>query len=149
MQRWIVIGVLAGILVMGGGAFAWWHHRQNRPAPMWVQLPVRAEFPVEQRDRTIQELNTRLRDPELLQMVVRDVSLTEKWGLASEREAVQRLSGRVFVRMGEMQTPMGSVPAMHIGVSGKAKEREISGMIAERLMQDALEILGIPPPPKR
>jgi hypothetical protein len=148
MQRWIVIGGLAVMLVMGGGAFAWWNHKQNLPAPMWVPLPVRGEFPVEERDQTIKELNTRLHDSVLLQKVVEDLRLTEKWDLESEREAVERLSGRVFVRMGDMDTPMGSMLAVHIGVTGKAKERELSAEIAERLMLDVWKILGIESPRK-
>lgn len=146
MQRWIVIGALVVMLVMGGSAFAWWDHKQNLPAPMWVPLPVRGEFPPAERDQTIKDLNSKLHDPDLLQKVVRDVGLTEEWDVGSEREAVQRLSGVVFVRMGDMQTPQGSVPAVHIGVTGKAKDRELSGKIAERLMLDVWKILGVEPP---
>ncbi len=113
---------------------------------MWVPLRVPDDFPAAQRDQTIKELNTQLRDPVQLQEVVKDLGLTEKWKLASEREAVQRLSGRVFVRMGDMATPMGKVPALHIGVTGKAKERELSGQIALRLMKDVWKILGVKPP---
>jgi hypothetical protein len=41
---------------------------------------------------------------------------------------------------------MGKVPAIHIGVNGKNKEREVSGQIAMRLIQDVWKILGIEPP---
>lgn len=104
---------------------------------------------MEERDETIKQLNTKLHDPALLQKVVEDVGLTEKWDVESKREAVQRLSGLVFVRMGDMETPMGSVPAVHIGVSGKVKERELSGKIAVRLMQDVWKILGVQPPAEK
>jgi hypothetical protein len=149
MQRWIAIGVLAMMLVVGGGAFAWWNQKQNAPAPMWVPLPIRAEIPADERDEMISELNTKLHNPELLRQVVQDEGLIELWNLSSEREAVQQLSGRVFVRMGDMATPMGNMPAVHIGVTGKVKEREQSGRIAERVMKDVWKILGVQPPEKR
>ena len=44
---------------------------------------------------------------------------------------------------------MGKVPAIHIGVKGKAKESEVSGEIAMRLMDDVWKILGIKPPKKK
>lgn len=149
MQRRIVIGVVVAFLAAGGGAFAWWNHKQNLPAPMWVPLPVRGEFSAEECNQTVRELNSRLREPELLRKVAEDIGLAQKWDVGSEREAVQRLSGVVFVRMGDMKSPMGSVPAVHIGVAGKVKDRELSGKIAERLMQDVWKILGVQPPSKK
>ncbi len=43
---------------------------------------------------------------------------------------------------------MGKVPAIHIGLTGKRKEREVSGAVAMRLMDDVWKILGIKAPPK-
>ncbi len=134
-------------LVWGGGAFTWWSHKRNWPAPMWVSLAVRCGFSTDESEETIKELDTKRHDPERLRGVVNDVGLMEKWNLSSEREAVQKLSGVVFVRMGDMNTPAGIVPAVPIGAAGKARIREISGQIAERLMKDVREILDVHPLP--
>ncbi len=149
MQRWIVVGVLVLMLAVGGGGFAYWNHKQNLPDPRWVPVAVRADFPKEAQEQTVRDLREKLADPELLTKVVREMGLKEKWGLSSEREAEQQLAGRIFVRMGEMDTQIGQVPALHVGVSGKRKERQLSGEIAVRLMKDVWAILGIKPPPTR
>ncbi len=115
---------------------------------MWVPLAVRGEFPVAERDQTIRDLNSKLHDPEVLRQVVKDTDLIEKWDVGSEREAMQELAGRIYVRMGDMRSAMGTVPAVHIGVTGKVREKELSGQIAVRLMQDVWKILGVNPPPK-
>jgi hypothetical protein len=44
---------------------------------------------------------------------------------------------------------MGKVPAILVGLTGKNKEREVSGEIAMRLMDDVWKILGVEPPPKK
>jgi hypothetical protein len=48
-----------------------------------------------------------------------------------------------------MDTPMGKVPSIHIGLKGKAKNMALTGEIAMRLMDDAWPILGIDPPKKK
>jgi hypothetical protein len=72
-----------------------------------------------------------------------------KWGLVSDEAGAVEIGRRLFVRAGDADTPMGKVPAVHIGVNGKRKEREVSGQIAMRLMEDVWKILGIKPPEKR
>jgi hypothetical protein len=67
-------------------------------------------------------------------------------GLRSDEQCARELADRLFVRSGDADTPMGKVPAILIGVNGKRKEREVSGEIAMRLMDDVWEILGIDPP---
>lgn len=148
MQRWIVVGVLALMLVVCGGGYAYWNHKQNLPSPMWVPVAVRADFPKDAQEQTVRELRDKLNNPELLAKVVQEMGLKQKWGLSSDREAEEQLAGRIFVRMGEVKSPIGVVPALHVGVSGKRKERELSGEIAVRLMEDVWKILGIHPPPK-
>jgi hypothetical protein len=44
---------------------------------------------------------------------------------------------------------MGGYPVVQIGARGKKKERELSGQISMRLMNDVWRILGIKPPPGR
>ncbi|MDP3851812.1 MAG: hypothetical protein Q8Q59_15015 [Luteolibacter sp.] len=149
MQRWIVAGVVAMLLMGAGGFFALKSYRQNKPAPVWVPMPVNPELPMARRDEIIGDLKAKLSDRKLLIQVSRDVGLVSKWGLVSDEAGAVEIGRRLFVRAGDADTPMGKVPAVHIGVNGKRKEREVSGQIAMRLMEDVWKILGIKPPEKR
>ena len=115
---------------------------------MWVPLPINPELPAEKRDEIIAKLKQELSETAVLTKVSKDLSLPAKWDLATEELAAQEISRRLFVRAGEADTPMGKVPAIHIGVNGTRKERDLSGQIAMRLMDDVWSILGINPPPK-
>jgi hypothetical protein len=42
-----------------------------------------------------------------------------------------------------MKSATGSVPAIHVGLNGKGREREVLGAVATRLMKDVFKILGI------
>ena len=61
------------------------------------------------------------------------------------REGAEEIRRRLYVRAGEADTPMGKVPAIHIGVNGKVKEQVVSGEIAMRLMDDVWKIIGFKP----
>jgi hypothetical protein len=148
MQRWIAIGVLLVMLGCGGGAFAYWNHKQNLPAPMWVPLPIRNDLPEDELKKTITELRDKLHDEDLLLKAAKDLGLAGKWKMESDGEAQRELADRIFVKIGDMDSPMGKVPAVHIGVTGKKRERQLSGEIAMRLMEDVWKILGIEPPQK-
>ncbi len=148
MQRWIVAGVVAMLLMGAGGLFALKYYKQSRPSPMWVPLPINPELPVEQRDNIIAKLKAGLGDRELLEQVSKDVGLRSKWGLPSDEEGASEIASRLFVREGEAATPQGKVPAIHIGIKGKRKESKVSGEIVMRLMDDVWKILGIEPPRK-
>ena len=87
--------------------------------------------------------------PERLAKVSKDVGLVTKWERPSDEACAAELGNRIFVRAGEMDTPMGKVPAIHVGLTGKRKEREVSGEIAMRLMDDVWKILGIDPPKRQ
>jgi hypothetical protein len=149
MQRWIVAGVVAMLLMGAGGFFALKAYKQSRPAPVWVPLPINPELPVAKRDEIIVKLKTELSNSDRLIRVSKDVGLVGKWNLSSDEDGAAEVASRLFVREGEADTPQGKVPAIHIGVKGKRKDREVSGQIAMRLMDDVWEILGIDPPPKR
>jgi hypothetical protein len=149
MQRWIVAGVVAMLLMGAGGYFALKTYKQNLPAPMWVPLPINPELPVAKRDEIITQLKTELSKSERLVKVSRDLGLARKWEFSSDEGAAEELASRLFVKEGEADTPKGKVPALHIGVKGRRKETELSGKIVMRLMDDVWEILGIDPPPKR
>jgi hypothetical protein len=121
-------------------------YQPNRPAPVWVPLPVRVDLETAKRDEIIGRLKTKLSEDAVLIKVSKDLNLTQKLGLASDEQCARELADRLFVRSGEADTPMGKVPAIHIGVNGKRKEREVSGEIAMRLMDDVWETLGIEAP---
>jgi hypothetical protein len=150
MQRWIVMGVVAMMLMLGGGVFAYSTYKQNRPHPMWVPLPLNPALPGEKRQEILKELTAKLKDEALLLQVSKDLELPRKLHLRSDEEAAREVSKRLFVKLGDVVTPMGgTAPSLNVGVSGKAKDAGISGEIAMRLMQDVWKILGIKPPPRK
>ncbi len=152
MQRWIVAGVVAVLLIGGmgvGGLFAYRSYKQNLPAPIWVPMPINPELPNEKRDEIIGKLKTELSKPELLVKVSKDVGLVTKWELPTDEACAAELGRRIFVRAGDMDTPMGKAPAIHVGLTGKRKETGLSGEIVMRMMDDVWKILGIDPPGKK
>ena len=150
MQRWIVFGVVAVALMLGGGGFAYKSYKQNRPHPIWVPLPINPELPGEKRTEIARELKTQLAKPEILIQVSKDLALPKALGLTTDEQAANEVAERLFVIVGEADSPTGTrVPSINIGVKGKAKDQEISGKIAMRLMQDVWKILGIKPPAKK
>jgi hypothetical protein len=150
MQRWIVFGVVVVALMLGGGGFAYKSYKQNRPHPVWVPLPINPELPGEKRTEIARELKTQLAKPEILIQVSKDLALPQALGLASDEQAAKEIAERLFVNVGEADSPTGTkVPSINIGVRGKAREQEVSGKIAMRLMQDVWKILGIKPPEKK
>ena len=150
MQRWIVFGVVAMVVMLGGGYFAYSTYKQNRPHPMWVPLPLNPALPGEKRQEIIKDLTAKLKDEALLIQVSKDLELPRKLKLRSDEEAAREISKRLFVKLGEMPAPMGgTAPSLNVGVSGKAKDAGISGEIAMRLMRDVWKILGIKPAPEK
>jgi hypothetical protein len=146
MQRWIVFGVLAMILVVGGGGFGYWTYRQNRPSPMWVPLLINRELAEDKRREIAKDLKEKLNKPEILNKVSSDLHLAEKWHLSTDESAAREIAKRLFVRVGEADSPEGRVPSINIGVEGTRRDIVVSGDIALRLMKDVWKILGIKPP---
>jgi hypothetical protein len=150
MQRWIVFGVVAMLLVLGGGGFAYRTYKQNRPQPIWVPLPINPELPAEKRKEVAAELKKNLMKPEVLLQVSKDLGLPKILGLPTDEAAANEVAQRMFVDVGEAAAPTGGmVPSINIGIKGKRKDTEVSGKIAMRLMQDVWKILGIKPPPQK
>jgi len=134
------------VLLVGGGWYARHTYQQNRAHPMWVPMPINPALPLATRDAIIRDLKTQLSDQTLLVRVSRDVGLTSKWHLASDEEGAVKIREELFVRAGEADSPMGKVPSINIGITGKFKDRDISSAIALRLMTDVWKILGLPAP---
>lgn len=149
MQRWILAAGGVLLLMMGGLLFAYQQYKLNKPAPMWVPLPVRQDLPLAEQDKAAKDLKAKLCVESVFLKVSKDMGLPAKWKLSSDNEAAAELAKRVFVRTGDADTPMGKVPAIHIGVTGKARDRELSGQIAMRLMDDVWKILGVEPPKRK
>lgn len=149
MQRWIVMGVVAMFLLVGGGGFAYWSYKQNLPSPTWVPIPINHDLSMEQREKIAKELKEKIETPEILNQVSRDLNLAAKWKSASAEVATAELKKRIFVRPGDMDTPGGKVPSMNVGVDGPRKDNVVSQEIVMRVMEDVRKILGIKPPPER
>jgi hypothetical protein len=147
MQRWIVLAVVAMMLVLGGGGYAYWTYKQNRPHPMWVPLPINPQLPDAKREELARELKAKLGTTVILTQVSKDLGLAKRWELASDSAAAAEVGRRLFVKVGEADTPMGRVPSLNIGVEGPNKDVKLTGEIAMRLMEDVRKILGVKPPP--
>ena len=138
--------MVAMMLVVGGGGYGWWNYKQNLPAPLWVPLPINPERTEEERVKVAKELKAKLDSPAILIQISKDLDLTHKWNLPSNEAAASEISKRLFVRVGEADTPMGKVPSLNVGVDGKVKEAKVTGEIAMRLMKETMKLIGIKPP---
>ena len=136
------------MMLMVGGAYVYYKkvYQPNRPNPMWVPLPINPELPSAKVQEIITRLKSELSKPEVLMRVSSDLDLAKKWNIPTDEKCTRELASLMFVKFGEADTPNGKVPAIHIGVNGKAKDSEVSGEIAMRMMQDVWKILGIKPP---
>lgn len=149
MQRWIVPVVAAVLLVFGGGLFGVWTYKQNMQHPIWVPLPINPELPGDKRDEIVKHLKAGLESKEILLKISKDLDLPKKLKLPSDDAAADSLKRRLFVNSTDGNMAKGVPPTINIGVKGKNKEKEITGAIATRLMEDVWKILGIEPPPKK
>ena len=148
MQRWIVIGVVALILLISGSGFAYWNYKQNLPHPVWVPLPLNPEVTDAKRDEIVKQLKTKLGTTESLTRISKDLNLTKRWRMASDEEVAGELGRRLFVETAEADTPAGKVPMINIGVHGPRKDKGVSEEIATHLMKDVRKLFGIGEPPK-
>jgi hypothetical protein len=108
-------------------------------------MPLNATSSKEECAQTLQEIQRLLMHESVLQKVVKEMNLQERFGLKSNEEAVARLKSSMFVREGEFRHPMTqeTFPSIDIGVSGKTKERVLLGEIAMRLSKETRTLLGI------
>lgn len=141
--------VLLGTAGLFGARMAWRAYNNEKPAPVWVPLAVNPDTPIEKQDETAKKLGERLHEESILVEVARDLNLRQTWNLPSDDAAAKELGRRMFVRTGTMDTPQGALPAIHIGVNGKLKERGDSERISMRILDEVWPILGVEPPPKR
>lgn len=133
--------MVAVFLLIGGGGVAYWNYKQGRPCPMWVALPLNPQLSVERREEAAKDLKTKVGTKEILARISKDLNLTKKWRMASDDESVAELGRRLFVKVGEMDSPMGTVPSINIGVQGSRKDKGVSEEIATHLMADVKKLL--------
>lgn len=134
------------LLLGAGAAYGLWEYRQSRPVPMWVPLPINSELSTEKRKEIITRLQKELTEPGRLKEISTEMGLAKEWQLASADAAAGELHKRIFVKLGDMDTPMGRVDAIHVGVRGTRRDKDLCGRISMRLKDDVWEVLGIPAP---
>lgn len=143
MQRWIALATMVVLLLGAVGGMLLWNHRRNQPDKVWVPLPLNPEAPEDARANIVKQLDAELRKPSVLLGVASDVQLASKLNLPNAEAAADELGKRLFVELGTADSPMGRIPSINIGVSGKAREHALLGQMAERLMKDVKRILGV------
>jgi hypothetical protein len=149
MQRWIIIGVVGMMLLLGGGAFGYWTLKQNRPYPIYVPLPINDKLSIQQRADTMNNLKEKLSSKEILSKVSTDLGLASAFRVTSEDAAVAELGKRLMVELGTTATQSGgTTPTLNIGVTGVKKDKALSEKITMRLMDDVWKIIGVEPPKK-
>lgn len=144
MQRWIALGVVAFLLFLGGSYFGLKAYKQSRPYPIWVPLPINAGLDKEKRDEACANLRNYVLEEQRLLAIARDLQLAGAWSQPSDEAAAAELKKRIFVRIGSANTPMGDVPAIHVGLSGTRKEIPMTEKIVARIMEDVKIAIGLP-----
>jgi hypothetical protein len=141
MQRWIALAVVVLLLVTGGAGFGLWKYKQNKPHPIWVPLQINRELPEDKRQAVADELSTKLRDKKILLQISKELRLAEKMDLPTSEAAAVELDKRLFVEVGEADSPMGKVPSINVGFRGTAREEPVTKQIVERLAREVGKII--------
>lgn len=144
MQRWIALGTVAFLLMAGAGYLGLKAYRQSRPHPIWVPLPVRTDLSKESRNEACRNLRVYVMEEKRLLAIARDLQLAQSWALPDDEAAAAELKRRMFVRTGNASTPMGEVPAIHVGMNGTRKEAPMTEKIVMRIMEDVKPAIGSP-----
>lgn len=129
MQKaWIAISVVLVMLVGGLGGVLW-VMRQNKPSPYWLELPVKDGITKEQFDGMLESYRVVMTQKELLQPIVVELKLAQRWKLGDDAAAVEELRKRVFVRRADI------AGKLMIGVQGKRKEQAVTKEIVNHIGQ--------------
>ena len=126
MRKWLIPGIVAFVLLLGGAAFGIRTLKQNRPAPFWVEIPMRLPADGAQLEKLEKDLRQRVQSDEVIVSVVRESDLARRWNLPDEQAAVAELRRRVFVQFKD-----GGF--LKIGLNGKRKEMAITSEVAKKL----------------
>lgn len=153
MQRRLLIGGTALLLVFGLGLSAAYHlYKQSRPHPVWVPIPITPKVSMSDTDRVISELSVKISEHDRLVRLGKELGLKNKWEMNSYDEVANEIAKRLYVKSGDMDTPMGKLPAIHVGVKGTNRDRVDSHALVYSLVYslppEVWNMLGVPPPKK-
>jgi len=149
MQRWKLLAVIALVVVgsaVAAGGYAFWNARQNKPTRVWVPMEINPVLTMEERHQAADQIQKYLDRPEILTPVAKESGIAGGLGLASDEKAVELLSERLFVEVGEFNSPKGLVPAINIGFDCTKREFDTLGRAATRLMKDVWTFITPPEP---
>ncbi|MEY5019240.1 MAG: hypothetical protein RLZ22_328 [Verrucomicrobiota bacterium] len=150
MQRWLLIGGAIVLLLFGAGLPTAYHfYKQSRPHPVWLPIPTSLNASIEDVDNLMSLLKTQVPNRENLSRIGRELDLKDKWGMDSDEEVVDEIVSRFYVKRGDMDSPMGKLPAIHVGLRGTNRDREISTAIVNKLIPEVWKILGVDPTKRR
>ncbi|MGJ8634384.1 MAG: hypothetical protein ACSHX7_10730 [Luteolibacter sp.] len=142
---YVGLAVVGLILAGAGGLYALKEYRDAKPGPIWAQMPLNPELPDEKREELAIQIKEGLLREGVLDEVVAEAGLTEKFGLGSDEETVKEMEKRVFVKVGTVAMPAGKVPSLNIGVEGKRGERATLEAAAMGLMKKVWVMMGLDP----
>jgi len=126
MRKWLIPGIVAFVLLLGGAVFGIHVLKQNRPAPFWVKIPVRLPADGEQLEKFEKDLRQRVQSDDFLLPVVRELDLARRWNLPGDQAALAELRRRVFVRF-------QGADVLELGLNGKRKEMATTSEVAQKL----------------
>lgn len=126
MRKWLIPGIVAFVLLLGGAGFGIHILKQNRPAPFWVEIPMRLPTDGVQLEKLEKDLRQRVSSDDVIIPVVREMDLARRWNLPGEEAAVAELRRRVFVQFKDSGF-------LKIGLQGKRKEMATTSEVAKKL----------------
>ncbi len=100
---------------------------------------------MEDQNKLAEKIEEGLRRDGILRQVVIDEDLERKFNSTSQEAAVKELESRLFVKVGTADTMNGTAPAIHVGVNGTGREKEVLGDTAQRIIRDVWRMIGIDP----
>lgn len=145
MQRSILLGLVSAMVLLVAAAGGYWWMKQNRADQQWVPMPLNPSSSQEDRTKLQQQILSHLGREVFLKKMVTDLSLSTRWSVTNEQQALEQLKASIFVRVGEVRHPMTQeiMPTIDMGVKGKRKDHALLGEIAMHMAKEAREYLGI------
>jgi len=126
MRKWLIPAIVAFVLLLGGAAFGIRIIKQNRPAPFWVEIPMKLPADGVQLEKLEKDIRQRVLADDILVPVVREMDLARRWNLPGEQAAVAELRRRAFVQFKD-------TGFLKIGLNGKRKDMATTSEVAKKL----------------
>jgi hypothetical protein len=137
MRKWLVPGIVAAVLLAALAVFGYRTIKQNRPAPYWVEIQLRAPENEEQVKSFEKACRERMTSDDWALPVSRELGLARQWKLPDEHVAAAELKRRIFVRFNRSGL-------LKIGANGKVKEARTTEAVANALGRKFAESLKQP-----